>query len=62
MIRGMEHILEKRLRELRLLSLEKKSFMDELIVAFQHLKGPYKSNGAKLSTRETVKGGMGSNC
>ncbi|TRZ11865.1 hypothetical protein HGM15179_015242 [Zosterops borbonicus] len=49
MIKGMDHIfLEKRLREVRMFSLEKKRFMDDLIVAFQYLKGAYERNEAKL--------------
>lgn len=32
-------------------SLEKIRFWDDLIAAFQHLKGTYKKDGARLFTR-----------
>ncbi|KAF4797850.1 hypothetical protein TURU_069904 [Turdus rufiventris] len=55
MIGGMEHIfMEKRLKELRLLSLEKEGLMDDPALAFQYLKGACQRNGAKLVTRVTV--------
>ena len=52
MIRGLEHLsYEERLRELGLLSLEKKRLWGDLIAAFQYLKGEYKQEGEQLFTR-----------
>ena len=42
---------EDRLRELDLFSLEKRSLQDDLIAAFQYLKGAYKQEGSKLFGR-----------
>jgi len=43
MIRRLEHLsFRKRLRKLELLSLEKRRFWRDLIVAFQYLKGAYR--------------------
>ncbi|KGL96788.1 hypothetical protein N301_15924, partial [Charadrius vociferus] len=52
MIRGLEHLsYEERLRELGLLSLEKRRLWGDLIVAFQSLKGAYRRAGEGLFTR-----------
>ena len=52
MIRGLEHLsYEDRLRELGLFSLEKRRLWDDIIAAFQYLKGAYKQEGSQLFTR-----------
>ena len=52
MIRGLEHLsYEETLRELGLISLEKRRLCGDLIVAFQYLKGAYKQEGEWLFTR-----------
>ncbi|KAK4829739.1 hypothetical protein QYF61_006448 [Mycteria americana] len=52
MLRGMEHLsYEERLRELGLFSLEKGRLQEDLIAAFQYLKGAYKKDGEKLFSR-----------
>ncbi len=46
MIRGLEHLpYRDMLRELELYSLEKKRLQENLIVAFQYLKGGYRKAG-----------------
>ena len=52
MIQGMEHNLYRdRQRELGLFSLEKIWLGDDLIVAFQYLKGSYRKDGDRLFNR-----------
>ena len=51
MIRELEHLpYEDRLRELGLFSLEKGRLWDDLIAAFQYLKGACKQEGNQLFT------------
>ncbi|PKU47380.1 hypothetical protein llap_2282 [Limosa lapponica baueri] len=53
MIRGLEHLsCEERLRELVLFSLENRRLQRDLIMAFQYLKGAYRSDEEGLFTRE----------
>ncbi|GAB0202533.1 mitochondrial enolase superfamily member 1 [Grus japonensis] len=53
MIGGLEHLsYEDRLRVLGLFSLEKRRLQGDLIVAFQYLKGTYKTVGEGLFIRE----------
>jgi len=52
MIIGLEHLThEEKLRDLGLLSLEKRRLRGDLIAAFQYLKGTYKKAGEGLFTR-----------
>ena len=52
MIKELEHAhYEERLRELDLLSLEKRRLWGDFTVAFQYLKGAYQHKGEWLFTR-----------
>jgi len=52
MIRELEHLsYEDKLRELGLLSLEKRRLWGDLIAAFQYLKGVYRKDGENIFSR-----------
>ncbi|KAJ7404723.1 hypothetical protein WISP_143886 [Willisornis vidua] len=59
MITGMEHLsCEERLRELGLLSLEKRRLQHCLIVTLQYLKETYRKDGERLFSDRTRESGF----
>jgi len=48
---GEHSSYKERLRDLAFFSLEKRRLWEDIIVAFQHLKGAYKQEGERLFTR-----------
>uniref|UniRef100_A0A8B9J1E0 Reverse transcriptase domain-containing protein n=1 Tax=Amazona collaria TaxID=241587 RepID=A0A8B9J1E0_9PSIT len=53
MIRGLEHLpYEDRMRKLGLFSLQKRRLCEDLIAAFQYLKGAYRDAGERLFIRD----------
>jgi len=63
MIRGLEYLsYEDRLRELGLLSLEKRSLGGDLIAAFQYLDWAYRKDGEGLFTRVCSDRTRGNGC
>jgi len=63
MIRGLEYLsYEDRLRELGLFSLEKRRLRDDLLAAFQYLKGADRKDGEGLLTRVRSHRTKGNGC
>jgi len=52
MIQGLKHLsYEERLKEWRLFSLEERRLQEDLITAFQYLKGAYRKVGKNIFSR-----------